>query len=246
MWIVRLALRRPYTFVVMAMAILLMGIVAIVRMPADVFPEINIPVVTAIWTYAGISPDEMADVVTTRSERGFTTGVNDIEHMESQSLAGLAVIKMFFYPKARIDAAVAQVTAQAQSILAVLPTGIHSPNVIRYNAASVPILQLGISSDELSEGQLYDLAYNFLRTQLANTQGASFPLPYGGKPRQIMVDLNLQAMYARGLSASDISTALNSQSLILPTGQREDRDPRISSGAEQQSARSRRVQRSAR
>jgi multidrug efflux pump subunit AcrB len=202
----------------MAMAILLMGIVAIVRMPADVFPEINIPVVTAIWSYAGVSPEEMADVITTRSERGFTTGVNDIEHMESQSLAGLAVIKMFFYPKARIDAAVAQVTAQSQSILAVLPNGLHSPNVIRYNAASVPILQLGISSDSLSEGQLYDLSYNFLRTQLANTQGASFPLPYGGKPRQIMVDLDLPALFARGLSANDVSTALNNQSLILPTG----------------------------
>ncbi len=218
MWIVRLALRRPYTFVVMAMAILLMGIVAIVRMPADVFPEINIPVVSAIWTYAGVSPDEMADVITTRCERGYTTGVNDIEHMESQSLAGLAVVKMFFYPKARIDAAVAQATAQSQSILAVLPTGIHSPNVIRYNAASVPILQLGISSDAMSEGQLYDLTYNFLRTQLANTQGASFPLPYGGKPRQIMVDLNLDSLFAHGLSASDVSNALNNQSLILPTG----------------------------
>ncbi len=218
MWIVRLALRRPYTFVVMALAILLMGIVAISRMPADVFPDINIPVVTAIWTYNGVSPDEMADVITTRSERGFTTGVNDVEHIESQSLAGLAVIRIYFHPKAKIEAGVAQVTAQSQSILGVLPRGVHPPNVIRYNAASVPILQLGISSDELSEGQQYDLAYNFLRTQLANTQGASFPLPYGGKPRQIMVDLNPDALYAHGLSASDISAALNSQSLILPTG----------------------------
>src|SRR5579883_3313885 len=218
MWIVRLALRRPYTFVVMALAILLIGIVAIYRMPADVFPDINIPVVTAIWTYSGVDPEEMADVVTTRSERGFTTGVNDVEHIESQSLAGLSVIRIFFHPNAKIEAGVAQVTAQSQSILGVLPTGIHPPNVIRYNAASVPILQLGISSDELSEGQQYDLAYNFLRTQLANTQGASFPLPYGGKPRQIMVDIDPDKLYAHGLSAGDISSALNSQSLILPTG----------------------------
>src|SRR5579883_1590699 len=218
MWIVRLALRRPYTFVVMALAILLIGIVAIYRMPADVFPDINIPVVTAIWTYSGVDPEEMADVVTTRSERGFTTGVNDVEHIESQSLAGLSVIRIFFHPNAKIEAGVAQVTAQSQSILGVLPTGIHPPNVIRYNAASVPILQLGISSDKLSEGQQYDLAYNFLRTQLANTQGASFPLPYGGKPRQIMVDIDPDKLYAHGLSAGDISSALNSQSLILPTG----------------------------
>src|SRR5579871_101222 len=202
----------------MAMAILLMGIVSIVRMPADVFPEINIPIVSAIWTYSGVSPEEMADVVTTRSERGFTTGVNDIEHMESQSLAGLSVIKIYFHPNAKIDAAVAQVSAQSNSILSVMPTGLHAPSVIRYNAASVPILQLDLSSDTLSEGQVYDIGYNFLRTQLANTQGASFPLPYGGKPRQIMVDLNPQAMYARGLSASDVANALNSQSLILPTG----------------------------
>ena len=218
MWIVRLALRRPYTFVVMAFAILLMGIVAIVRMPADVFPNINIPVISVIWTYSGVSPVDMSEVITTRSERGFTTGVNDIEHMESESLAGLAVIKMFFHPNVRIDAAVAQITAQSQGVLAVLPAGVHPPNVIRYNAASVPILQLGLSSDSLSEQQLYDLGYNFLRTQLANTQGASFPLPYGGKPRQIMVDLDPQALFAHGLSASDVTTALNTQSLILPTG----------------------------
>jgi multidrug efflux pump subunit AcrB len=202
----------------MAFAILLMGIVAIYRMPADVFPDINIPVVSAIWTYAGVDPDEMADVVTTRSERGFTTGVNDVEHIESQSLAGLSVIRIFFHPNAKIEAGVAQLTAQSQSILAVLPAGIHPPNVIRYNAASVPILQLGISSDELSEQQLYDLSYNFLRTQLANTQGASFPLPYGGKPRQIMVDIDPAKLFSHGLSANDISTALNAQSLILPTG----------------------------
>src|SRR4051794_28845673 len=167
MWIVRLALRRPYTFVVMALAIMLLGILAIVRMPADVFPDINIPIVSAIWTYAGVSPDEMADVITTRSERGFTTAVNDIEHMESKSLAGLAIIRLYFHPNAKIEAAVSQITAQSQSILAVLPEGVHPPNVLRYNAASVPILQLGLSSETLTEQELYDLGYNFLRTQLA-------------------------------------------------------------------------------
>jgi multidrug efflux pump subunit AcrB len=218
MWIVRLALRRPYTFVVMALAILLLGIVAIVRMPADVFPDIDIPIVSAIWTYTGVSPEEMAEVITTRCERGFTTGVNDVEHSESESLAGLSVIKLFFHPNAKVEAAVAQVTAQSNAILSVMPTGLHPPIVLRYNAASVPILQLGLSSDSLSEGQLYDLGYNFLRTQLANTQGVSLPLPYGGKPRQIMVDIDPNALYSHGLSASDVSNALNSQSLILPTG----------------------------
>ena len=218
MWIVKLALRRPYTFVVMALAIVLLGVLAIVRMPADIFPEINIPVVSVIWTYAGVSPEEMAEVITTRSERSFTTTVNDIEHMESKSLSGLAVIKLFFHPGAKVEAAVAQAAAQSQSILHSMPPGLTPPNVLRYNAATVPILQLGLSSDTLTEQEEYDLGYNFIRTQLANVQGASFPTPYGGRPKQIMVDINPQALFARGLSASDVSAALNLQSLILPTG----------------------------
>src|ERR1043166_4578270 len=196
MWIVKLALRRPYTFVVMALAIVLLGVLAIVRMPADIFPEINIPVVSVIWTYAGVSPEEMA----------------------SKSLSGLAVIKLFFHPGARVEAAVAQAAAQSQSILHSMPPGLTPPNVLRYNAATVPILQLGLSSDTLTEQEEYDLGYNFIRTQLANVQGASFPTPYGGRPKQIMVDINPQALFARGLSASDVSAALNLQSLILPTG----------------------------
>ena len=218
MWIVQLALRRPYTFVIMAMLIVIMGGLAIFRMPTDIFPEIDIPVVSVIWTYSGVSPEEMADVVTVRCERAFTTMVNDIEHMESQSLPGLAVIKVFFHPKARVDAAVAQLAAASQSVLKSMPTGITPPNVIRFNASSVPILQLGISSDSLPEQQLYDLGYNFIRTQMANVQGASFPLPYGGRPRQISVDLNPQALYAQGLSAGDVANAINAQSLILPSG----------------------------
>src|SRR6185436_15383603 len=146
MWIVRLALKRPYTFVVMALLIVILGGLAIFRMPTDIFPEINIPVVSVIWTYAGISPEEMAEVITVRSERGFTTMVNDIEHMESESLPGLSMIRVFFHPKASVDAAVAQLAAAAQSVLKSMPTGITPPNVIRFNASSVPILQLGISS----------------------------------------------------------------------------------------------------
>ncbi len=218
MWIVQLALRRPYTFVIMAMLIVILGGMAIVRMPTDIFPEIDIPVVSVIWTYAGVSPEEMAEVITVRCERGFTTMVNDIEHMESESLPGLAMIRVFFHPKASVDAAVAQLAAASQSLLKSMPAGITPPNVIRFNASSVPILQLGISSDSLPEQQLYDLGYNFIRTQMANVQGASFPLPYGGKPRQISVDLDPQALYAQGISASDVSAAINSQSLILPSG----------------------------
>jgi multidrug efflux pump subunit AcrB len=218
MWIVQLALRRPYTFVIMSLLIAILGGLAIVRMPTDIFPEIDIPVVSVIWSYAGVSPEEMAEIITVRSERSFTTTVNDIEHMESQSLPGLAVIKVFFHPKARVDAAVAQLSAAAQAVLHSLPTGIVPPNIIRYNASSVPILQLGISSDTLPEQQLYDLGYQFIRTQMSNVQGASFPLPYGGKPREISVDLDPRALYAEGLSASDVVNAINSQSLILPSG----------------------------
>ena len=180
MWIVRLALERPYTFFVMALLIVALGGLAIVRMPTDIFPEINIPVVTVIWSYTGISPEEMAEVVTVRSERSFTTSVNDIEHMESQSLPGLSVIRVFFHPAAKIEAAVAQLAASSQSVLHSLPTGMTPPTIIRYNASSVPILQMSISSDTMTEQALYDYGYNNIRTQMATVQGASFPLPYGG------------------------------------------------------------------
>jgi multidrug efflux pump subunit AcrB len=218
MWIVQLALRRPYTFVIMSLLIVILGVLAIYRMPTDIFPEIDIPVASVIWTYSGVSPEEMADIITVRSERAFTTQVNDIEHIESESLPGLCVIRVFFHPKARIDAAVAQLAASSQSVIKSLPAGITPPNILRYNASSVPILQLGISSDSLPEQQLYDLGYNFIRTQLSNVQGASFPLPYGGRPRQVSVDLDPRALYAQGLSATDVVTAINNQSLILPSG----------------------------
>jgi len=218
MWIVRLALRRPYTFVVMSMIIVILGVLAVFRMPTDIFPEIDIPVVSVIWSYAGISPEEMAEVVTIRCERSFTTSVNDIEHMESQSLPGLSIIKLFFHPNAKVEAAVAQLAAASQSVLHSLPTGMVPPSILRYNASSVPILQLSISSDTMSESSLYDYGYNFIRTQMATVQGASFPLPYGGRPRQIMVDIDPKALYAQGLSATDVTNAINAQSLIIPSG----------------------------
>ncbi|HWD00474.1 MAG TPA: efflux RND transporter permease subunit [Candidatus Sulfopaludibacter sp.] len=218
MWIVQLALRRPYTFVIMALLIVILGAMAAVRMPTDIFPEINIPVVSVIWSYGGVSPEEMAEIITVRSERGFTISVNDIEHLESESLQGLGIIKVFFHPQAKVDAAVSQLSAMSGSVLHSLPTGITPPLILRYNASSVPILQLSISSDTLTEQQLYDYGYNFIRTQMATVQGATFPLPYGGRPRQVSVDLDPQALYAQGLSADDVSRAINTQSLVLPSG----------------------------
>ncbi|MBV8819762.1 MAG: efflux RND transporter permease subunit, partial [Acidobacteriaceae bacterium] len=218
MWIVRLALRRPYTFVVMSILIAILGAAAIITMPTDIFPTIDIPVVNVIWAYGGVSPDEMEKRIVTISERAFTTTVNDIEHMESQSYNGVAVIKVFFQPKVKVELAIAQITAISQTILRVLPPGIFPPNVIKYNASSVPVLQLSINSKTMSEQQLYDYGQNFIRTQLATVQGASIPLPYGGKARQIMVDLDPSALYAKHLSATDISNALNLQNLILPAG----------------------------
>src|ERR1700684_151825 len=218
MWIVQLALRRPYTFVIMSMLIVILGVLATLRMPTDIFPEIDIPVVSVIWSYSGITPEEMAEAITVRSERGFTVSVNDIEHMESQSLPGLGVIKVFFHPRAKVDAAVSQLTATSNSSLHSLPPGTVPPNILRYNASSVPILQMSISSDSLPEQQLYDLGYNFIRTQLANVEGATFPLPYGGRPREISVDLDPRALYAQGISAEDVTNAINAQSLIMPSG----------------------------
>lgn len=205
MWIVRLALRRPYTFVVMAVLILVLGIVSIETMSTDIFPTIDIPVVTVVWTYSGTSPDEMEKRFTTISERAMTTTVNDIEHIESQSVSGISIIKIFFQPGTRIEAAVAQVTAVNQTILRVLPPGTTPPFILQFSASNVPILQAVLSSDKLSESDLYDLGLNFVRTQLATVQGAQVPAPYGGKPRQIMVDLDLGQLYSKGLSPTMLS-----------------------------------------
>ncbi len=218
MWIVKLALRRPYTFVVMALAILLAGGLAIARMPADIFPEIDIPIVSVVWSFGGMTPDDMADMITTRSERGMTTTVNDIEHMESQSYAGVSVTRLYFHPNAKVEAAIAQIAAQANTLVGYLPLGARPPNILTYNAAAVPILQLGLSSETMSEQEIYDLGSNFIRTQLATIQGASVATPYGGKQRMVMVDINPGALFSRGLSATDISAALNNESVILPAG----------------------------
>jgi multidrug efflux pump subunit AcrB len=217
-WIVKLALRRPYTFVVMAVLIAVLGGISILTMQKDIFPYIDIPVVSVVWSYTGISPNDMANRIVTVCERAMTTTVNDIEHIESSSYNGVSVIRLFFQPNVKIDLAIAQVTAINQTILRVLPPGIFPPNVLKYDASSVPILQLGLSSKSLSEQELFDLGLNFIRTQLATVQGASIPLPYGGKMRQVMVDIDPNALYAKNLSATDISNALNAQNLILPAG----------------------------
>jgi len=177
MWIVRLALRRPYTFVVVALLILVLGVVTIARMPVDIFPDVNIPVITVIWSFTGLSPDDMEKRVLTVTERAMTTVVNDIEHMESQSMYGVGVIKIFFHQGADTAVAQAQVTALVQTLLRILPQGMTPPLIVRYSASSVPILQLAVTSKTLPEEQLYDYAQNFIRTQLATVQGASVTLP---------------------------------------------------------------------
>ena len=218
MWIVRLALRRPYTFVVMALLILILGPLSILTTPTDIFPNIDIPVVSVVFGYAGLSAQEMSERIVVGYERGLTTTVNDIEHIESQSLNGLGVIKIFFHPNVRIDLAVAQVTAQAQSAIRGDPPGTFPPFIIVYNASSVPILQLALSGKNLSEQQVYDMGNNFIRVQLATVQGAVVPNLYGGKQRQIQVDLDMQALQARGISPNDVVNAVGSQNLILPAG----------------------------
>ncbi len=218
MWIVRLALNRPYTFVVAALMILLISPVVILRTPTDIFPDINIPVVSVVWYYSGMSAQEIASRVVVNSERGMTTTVNDIEHIESQSLNGIAVIKVFFHPNVKIDMAIAQITAICQAAVRQLPPGISPPLIITYSASSVPILQLSLSSKTLSEAQVNDLGLNFLRVGLATVQGASMPNPYGGKVRQIMVDLDLSALTAKGLSPNDVVAAIGAENLILPSG----------------------------
>src|ERR1700693_5000025 len=218
MWIVKLALRRPYTFVVMSVAILLLGITAIKTMAIDIFPYIDIPVVSVVWSYSGISPEEMESRIVTGFERGMTTTVNDIEHIESQSYTGVAVIRVYLQPHARVDLAMAQIAAMSQSAVRGMPPGTFPPSILKYDASSVPILQLGLESKTVSEQQLFDLGQNFIRTPLATVQGASVPLPYGGKMRQIVVDLDPDSLYAKQLSPIDISNAVNLQSLILPAG----------------------------
>jgi multidrug efflux pump subunit AcrB len=218
MWIVRLALRRPYTFVVMAILILVMGIVSIARTPTDIFPNIDIPVVSIIWNYNGLVPEQMADRIVSITERNLTTVVDNIQHVESQSLYGIAVVKVFLQPNASIDRAIAQITASSQTQLRQLPAGTTPPLVIAYSASSVPVMQLALSGQGLSEQQLNDYGLNFIRTQLITVPGTAVPYPYGGKQRQIQVDLNPAALQSKGLSALDVVNAISAQNLILPTG----------------------------
>ena len=218
MWIVRLALRRPYTFVVMSILILLMGGLAILRTPTDIFPTIDIPVVSIIWNYTGLVPQDMADRIVTITERNLTTTVDNIEHLESQSLYGIAVVKVFLQPSASLQQGIAQITAVSQTQLRQLPAGTTPPLIIAYSASSVPVLQLALSGQNLSEQQLNDYGLNFIRTQIITVPGVSVPYPYGGKQRQVQVDLNTTALQSKGLSPLDVVNAISLQNLILPTG----------------------------
>src|SRR5215475_8215289 len=206
--IVRLALRRPYTFIVFAILIVLFGGLAAIETPTDIFPDIRIPVIAAVWTYRGLSPDDMSGRVIYYYERQLSTAVNDIDHIESQSLSGVGIVKIFFHSGVDIRTATAQVTSLSQTVLKQMPPGITPPLILNYNASTVPILQLALSSTTLGEQQLFDAGQNFIRPSLASVAGASVPSPYGGKERQIQIDLNPEALQAKGLSAEDVGAAL--------------------------------------
>jgi CzcA family heavy metal efflux pump len=218
MWIVRLALKRPYSCAVLVLLLVVLGPLAVLRTPTDVFPNIDIPVVAMVWKYTGLSPEQMAYRITSLSERSLTTTVNGIEHTESQSLNGIAIVKIFFQPNVNISMAVTQVSSIAQTILRQLPPGAAPPLVIQYNASSVPILQLSLSGQGLSEQQLNDYGVNFIRPQLVTVSGAGLPYPYGGKTRQVQVDLDLPALQSKGLSPTDVVEAITAQNLIAPSG----------------------------
>jgi multidrug efflux pump subunit AcrB len=218
MWIVRLALNRPYTFVVLSLLLLILGPVVMLRTPVDIFPSINIPVISVVWTYSGLSPEQLSSRITTNFERSLTTTVNDIEHIESQTVNGYSIIKIFFQPDVNISQAVAQVTANAQSALRLYPVGTTPPNVLQFNASNVPILQLALSGKGLSEQPLFEYGQNFIRNQLAEINGAAVGSPYGGKNRQILVDIDNQKLQQYGLSSADIVNAMGSQNIILPAG----------------------------
>src|SRR6266496_1927385 len=218
MWIVKLALRRPYTFVVSALLLVLLTPFVLLRTPTDIFPKIEIPVISVIWQYAGLSAQEIEQRIIYTHERSLSATVNDIEHIESNSYNGIGVIKVFLQPGTSVDAGVAQITAVAQTILRLLPPGQQPPLIIRYNASTVPILQYGVAGEKLSERELYDLAQNQVRVGLSTVLGASVPWPYGGKTRLVSVDLDLAALKAKNLSAQDVVNAISAQNLILPSG----------------------------
>src|SRR6201995_1595276 len=216
--IVKLALRRPYPFIVMALLILIFGVASALRTPTDIFPSINIPVISVVFSYTGLSPDDMSGRVVTFYERGLTTSVGDIEHIESQSIPNYGIIKIFFQPSVNINAALAQVGAMSQTVLKQMPAGITPPTILSFNAASVPVLQIALSSPNLPQTTVFDQATSFVRPQLASVAGAAIPLPYGGKVRQVQADLNQQALHTYGISANDVVNALTIQNLITPVG----------------------------
>ena len=218
MWIVKLALRRPYTFVVLSLLLFLLGAGSAIEAPKDIFPYIDIPVVTIVWTYSGLPPAEMEGRIVTVCERALTTTVNDIEHSESESFQGVSIIKVYFQPNVKVELAFAQVTSVVQTILRVLPPGSFPPLILKYDASSVPIVELSLSGKGLSEADLYDLGLSFIRPRLAVVKGASIPLPWGGKVRQVMVDTDPNLMFSKHLSATDVSSAIAQQNLILPAG----------------------------
>ncbi len=218
MWLVRVALSRPYTFIVLALTILIISPIVILRTPVDIFPNINIPVVAVAWGYTGLNPEEMEGRITSVFERVLTTTVDNIEHIESTTINGTSIIKVFLQPTASLDTANAQITAISQTLLRGLPPGTQPPLIINYSASSVPILQLGLSGKGLSEQKLYDLAVNFVRTQLVTVPGAVIPFPFGGKQRQAMIYVNPRLLLAKGLSPTDILSAVTNQNLVLPSG----------------------------
>jgi multidrug efflux pump subunit AcrB len=218
MWIVRLALRRPYTFVVVSILIMIMGVLSIIRTPTDIFPNIDIPVISIIWNYNGLIPEDMSDRIVSVTERALTTTVDNIEHIESQSLYGVAVVKVFLQPTANVQQGIAQITAVSQTQLKQLPAGTTPPLILAYSASSVPVIQLALSGQNMSEQELNDYGLHFIRTQLITVPGTSVPYPYGGKQRQVQVDLNTTALQSKGLSALDVVNAISLQNLILPTG----------------------------
>jgi multidrug efflux pump subunit AcrB len=218
MWIVRTALNRPYTFIVLALLVIIASPVVILRTPTDIFPNINIPVIAVAWTYTGLNPEEMEGRITTVYERVLTTTVDNIEHIESTTINGTAIVKIYLQPTASLDRANAQVTAISQTILQKLPSGTLPPIILNYNASTVPVLQLGLSGNNLTEPQLNDIAMNFLRSQLVTVPGASVPYPFGGKLRQVVVNLNQGLLQSKGLSPNDVLTAIENQNLILPGG----------------------------
>lgn len=218
MWIVRLALEKKYTIAVMALLILIMGSVASLQMPTDIFPRINIPVVTVIWGYSGLSTNEMEKMVTNFSETSLINNVSDIQRVESQTYNGTAVIKLFFQPTVKIEEALAQVAAISQTIIVRMPPGTQPPLIVRYNATDVPVLQLGLSSDSLTEPQITDYSATRIRPQMATVSGSRMSQPFGGRTRQIMVDLEPEQLIARGVTPEEVTNAVSAQNLTLPSG----------------------------